>query len=55
MMLEAYSNPAAWLLVFVFGTLFPRLRALTGRCHTFELEYTYIEKLLYIPVLLYWY
>lgn len=30
MMLEAYSNPSAWFLVFVFGTLFPRLRALTG-------------------------
>ena len=30
MMLEAYSNPAAWLLVFVFGTFFPRLRQMTG-------------------------
>ena len=34
MMLEAYSNPAAWLLVFLFGTLFPKLRALTGRCRS---------------------
>ena len=30
MMLEAYSNPTAWFMVFVFGSLFPRLRAAAG-------------------------
>lgn len=30
MMLEALSNPTSWLLVFLFGTLFPRLKFLSG-------------------------
>ena len=30
MMLEAYSNPSAWFLVFLFGSLFPRLWAAAG-------------------------
>lgn len=30
MMLEAYSNPLAWFLVFCFGSIFPKLRDIAG-------------------------
>ena len=33
-MLEAYSNPASWSLVFIFGTLFPKLKEWTGSWYT---------------------
>ena len=34
-MLQSYNNPCAWFLVFLFGSIFPKLRAATNSWHLF--------------------